>query len=615
MSEELYPYYENELLFLRQMAQEFAGKYPLIAGRLLLEPHRSADPHVERLIESVALIGARIHRKLDDEFPELTDSMLSVLYPHYLAPVPSATVVQFQLDSERTQLPEGMVIPAGSRLASQRFDGVPLRFRTCYPVTLWPISLTHASLSSPPFTGDRHPPAKAQAAIRLRLECTSALGFPDLALGQLRFFLHGTDFLVSTLYELILNHAVQVSIGPAGSTDSAARTTLVPAQVLSPVGFGRDEAMLPYPNRSFMGYRLLTEFFSFREKFWFFDLSGWKEAREKGLKRDAEVVIYLDRGKRQLEQIVNRHSFRLGCSPAVNLFERTAEPITLSQTRFEYRVVPDVSRPDGMEVYSVDAVSSTDPVTKTTKEYQPFYSFHHGQRREERKTFWYASRRAKAGDRATDVFLNLVDLGFAPQVPAESTLLVKTTCTNGNLPARIQQNGQRLAFQLEGAAPLSGIECLVAPTESLHSLPGRGAHWRLVSHLNLNHLSLTNSEEGKAALQAILRLYAGAEGDGTSRTDSAALLIDGIRRLESRRVTARRDRMGGESISRGIEITIEFEEENYRGASLFLFASVLERFLALYTSLNSFTQMVAKITPGGSLLKRWPPRAGEQPFL
>src|SRR3954469_11114017 len=116
MAQDLYGYYERELTFIRQLGQEFARQYPAAAGRLLLEPNRSLDPHVERLIESFALLSGRIHQKLDDEFPELTDAMLGVLYPHYLAPIPSAAILQLQVQPELTlpaQLPAGLVVGSG----------------------------------------------------------------------------------------------------------------------------------------------------------------------------------------------------------------------------------------------------------------------------------------------------------------------------------------------------------------------------------------------------------------------------------------------------------------------------------------------------------------------
>src|SRR3954454_6494773 len=119
MSRSLYHYYERELTFIRQLAQEFAAQYPAAAGRLRLEANRSTDPHVERLIESFALLTGRVQHKLDDEFPELTNALLGVLYPHYLAPIPSMSVVQFGLNAAQAQLPEGFLIPARTRLKTR----------------------------------------------------------------------------------------------------------------------------------------------------------------------------------------------------------------------------------------------------------------------------------------------------------------------------------------------------------------------------------------------------------------------------------------------------------------------------------------------------------------
>src|SRR5687768_2182706 len=110
MRDELLAYYERELTFLRKMAKEFADAYPKIAGRLRLEPGKCEDPHVERMIEACALLGARVQLKLDDEFPQITESLLQVLYPHYLAPVPSMTIVQFALDPDRGKLTSGYTI-------------------------------------------------------------------------------------------------------------------------------------------------------------------------------------------------------------------------------------------------------------------------------------------------------------------------------------------------------------------------------------------------------------------------------------------------------------------------------------------------------------------------
>jgi type VI secretion system protein ImpG len=271
-----------------------------------------------------------------------------------------------------------------------------------------------------------------------------------------------------------------------------------------------------------------------------------------------------------------------------------------------------------MEVYSVDSVTSVDPETNRSTEYQPFYSYRHAQHQDNLQTFWYAPRKqsTQENDRGTDVFLHMVDLGFNPRLPAESTLVVRTTCSNRNLPAVLQRAGEQLALELEGAAPLARIRCPRPPTLPLAPPLGRGAHWRLISHLSLNHLSLTDPREARAALQEILRLYDFSGADGNSQMASVTrLLIDGIQSVSSRRVVERTSGGASSGFAHGVEVTIEFDEQKYVGTGVFLFASVLERFLALYASLNSFTQLIARTTQAERYFKKWPPRAGELPML
>jgi type VI secretion system protein ImpG len=616
MSEALYRYYERELVFIRQLAQEFAKQYPGAAGRLLLEPNRSIDPHVERLIESFALLTARVQHKLDDEFPELTDALLSVLYPHYLAPIPSMAIAQFVLDAARVKLPDGFLIERHSRLLTPPVRDIPCKFRTVYPVRLWPVQLTSARLMPPPFPAGMRPPPKTAAALRLQFDCQSDMRFDALSLDKLRFYLSGEGPLTATLYELLFNHALQAMFRPTDQGPDAPAITLPPEQCLTQVGFERDESALPYPSQSFLGYRLLTEFFTFPNKFLFFDLGGWTQARRAGFGKKAEVVIFLNRTQTSLQQGIDAQTFRLGCTPLVNLFEQIAEPIQLTQARSEYRVVPDVAHVQNLEVYSIDAVTSANPAASSTTEYQPFYSFRHGQSRDSQETFWYAARRPSLaeGDRGTEVYLNLVDLKFNPRVPAESVLVVRTTCTNRDLPIQLQQAGDALTFSLDGAAPLTAIRCLRSPTVPLRPPIGRGAHWRLLSHLNLNHLSITDAADGCEALKEILRLYDFSDPEAGQQLGAVTRqVVEGILSVSSRRVVGRVGGSGG--FCRGVEVTVELDEQKYVGTGTFLFASVLERFLGLYASINSFSQLVARTKQGEGPFKKWRPRAGEHQLL
>jgi type VI secretion system protein ImpG len=617
MSEALYPYYERELTFIRHLAQEFAKQYPAAAGRLMLEPNRSADPHVDRLIESFALVAGRIHHKLDDEFPELTDALLNILYPHYLAPVPSQAVVQFVLDPARAQLPEGFGIERGSRLQTAPVGDLPCKFQTCYPVTLWPIEVTGAQLQPPPFASGLVAPAGTVAALRLQLRCLPPMKFADLSLRQLRFYLYGDNQLTATLYEIIFNHTIQVVLRTPGNVGTATPVRLEPEDCLTQVGFGPEETSLPYPRRSFRGYALLTEFFTFPNKFLFVDVAGFDSAARAGCVNEAEIILLLNRTTRSLEQGVTAATFRLGCTPVINLFQQTAEPIALTHTRHEYKIVPDVAHPLGMEVYSVDGVTAVNPGRDGTVDYYPFYSFQHGTSRDVRKTFWYATRRPSLldGDRGTDVFLNLLDLGLDADAPAEATAVVRTTCTNRDLPAMLQGAGEALHLTLAATAPLAQVRCVRTPSLPIRPAPRHGRYWRLISHLALNYLSLADPEEGRAALQELLRLYDFSDSGSEQMASVASQLIEGITALHSRRVVGRTGTETSSGFCRGIEVTLEFDEKKYIGTGVFLFASVLERFLGLYASVNSFSQLVAKLHKEEGPFKRWRPRAGELRLL
>jgi type VI secretion system protein ImpG len=612
MSESLYQHYEGELHFIRKLAQDFAKQYPAAAARLRLEPNRSSDPHVERLIEAFALLTARVQQKLHDEFPELTDALLHVLYPHYLAPIPSLAMLQFDLDPARGN-PKGVSIAPKSQLHTARVGDSVCRYRTTLPVTLWPIVVAEAKLTLPPFPPGVSSPDRAAAVIRLRLNAPGEVDFGLMQLDRLRFHVHGDHLLAFPLYDLLMNNTLQVVLR-AVDVKGSAPIVLSPEEAIHHVGFGLDEGLMPYPRQAFPGYRLLTEFFTFPSKFLFFDLAGWERIRKLGPCKQVEVYFFLNRGHNRLEQALDASIFRLGCTPAVNLFEATGEPIALTHARHEYKIVPEVGEPRAYEVYSIDSVTGAQPDGKDI-DFRPFYGFRHGGDRQNQQTFWYSTRQPALGegDRGTDVYLNLADLGFDPARTAETVMVVRMTCTNRDLPNMLPRQGDEVRFETEFVAPGSKVRCLRNPTPPRRPPLRRGTHWRLISHLCLNHLSLGDGEEGRPALQEILRLYDFNDPESPAATVTRNI-IDGIIDLKTRRVTAWTGGPTGGGFCRGIETTIELDETKYVGSSMYLFAAVLERFFGLYVSMNSFSQLVARVKQREGELKRWPPRAGDLPL-
>ena len=387
----------------------------------------------------------------------------------------------------------------------------------------------------------------------------------------------------------------------------------LPPDSIRAVGFAEDEAVLPYPRRSFTGYRIMQEYFSFPKKFFFIDVKNLAPLASERFTNKAEIVFLIkpfERSDRQqsLELSVSEKTFRLACVPIINLFPQTAEPILVEQTRFEHHVIPDSRRRHAVEIFSIDEVSSTSQDRREVTIFEPFYSSHHG-RAARSQAFWHASRRqsTREDDSGTEMFLTLVDgSGNSAQSLAEA-VMVKCTCTNRDLPTRLRTGVETGDFDLEAGGAVKKIIALTKPTETMRIPVRKGLQWRLISHLSLNYLSLV--EDGRGALQDILRLY--------NFSDSPALEkeISGISALSSRRHFARVVSEHGISFARGVRVDMEFDEELYAGSGIYLFASVLEYFLGLYTSLNSFSQLVVRSKQRKEVLREWRPRAGQKILL
>jgi type VI secretion system protein ImpG len=616
MRDELLLYYERELSFLREMGAEFAEKYPKIASRLQFDPANEAgDPHVERLMQAFALLAGRIHLKLDDEFPEITEAILGIVYPHLIRPIPSMAIAEFELDLERGKLTTGLPIPRGTVLYSRPVGGVPCKFRTCSDLTLWPLAVTGAEWRTP----DRlKPPLKASEPFVIRLGISSHpdAPLPKLGIRSLRFHLTGESSLVHALYEQLCAKLTRIVIRDPRNPRLLPIT--LPAFCMRPCGFAEDEAMLPYPRRSFPGYRILQEFFMLPAKFLFVELVGppdnegnarpLGEVFESGFSDQAELLLFfstaVDEDRRErLEIGLGPKLFRLGCVPIVNLFPQTAEPILFDQHKYEYPVRPDIRRPLAVEVFSVDQVGTIDPGSRQIITYRPFYSYHHDTESSQ-DCFWIANRRmsSRANDEGSDIYLTLVDRSMRPARPKADTLTVHTTCTNRNLPSRLPWGNEDGDFELEGNAPIKRIIALTKPTQPLRPPVAKMALWQLISHLSLNYLSLV--QEGRSALQQILRLYDFTDSPFSQR------MIDGIISLNSKPHFARVVSENGIAFARGVRVEMELDEEQFVGGGIFLFASVVEHFLAQYVSLNSFTQLSVKTRQRREPLKEWPPRAG-----
>jgi type VI secretion system protein ImpG len=615
MREELLEYYERELTYLRQMGGEFARKYPRVAGRLMLDADRCDDPHVSRLLEGFAFLAARVHRRIDDDFPEICESLTRIIHPGYLRPMPSMTIVECQPDPAQGKKTAGIRIPKGAPLVSKAtVEGLPCRFITAYDVDLWPFSVVSAEWRQPERM--QRPPratmgVQAVAAARLRLRCQRDVVFSGLPVSRLRFHLAGDASVVYSLYELFAEKCIEIQL--RDPKDEKRLISLEPARIRM-VGFDREESLLPFVRRSMDGHRLLQEYFAFPEKFLFFDLEGLEPLAEAGFGEEAEIVFLFssfERNERQqvLELGVNERTFRLSCTPAINLFPQSAEPILLSQTRHEYTIVPDSRHSRVMEIFSIEEVVATNPRLRQSIALEPMHAYRHQTRKRDDLAFWVATRHLNEfGEREPSVMtISVVDLTGNFTEPEADVLMVKALCTNFDLPSRFQFGLESGDFDVPGYAAAKTVTALRRPTPSTAPSGGKEHFWRLISLLSLNYLSL--NEEGRAAMQEILRLH------NMSDSTASENQVGSILKMKSSPNFALVDSAYGLIPARGTQVEMEFDEQQFAGSGLYVFAAVLDRFLAGYASMNSFSQLTARSTLRKEAMGKWPPRAGTQALM
>ncbi len=594
-------YYERELTFMRESGAQFAEKYPKIASRLLLEPDRCEDPHTERLLEAFAFLTGRIQSKIDDAFPEMTESLLQVIYPHYTRPLPSMTMVKF-IPHMQNVPPSGHTIGKGSNIYSPPIKDTKLVFTTTQDVFLLPVNVVDAA-----FTFPHTPENNTLGGIRIELKVAPNLSLERVEWpGSLRFFLNGHQQHVFKLYEMILNNTVQIRVVSYSEKNGVKHEKDVldlSPEHISPVGFADDEGVLPWPRQSFEGYRLLSEYFAFAEKFLYFDLAGIDQVQQMSGDQ-FEINLYFN--KKGAERLfLDKDTFYLYTTPAVNLFKQIALPVRVEHKKAQYPIYHDIGTKSSTEVFSIDKVIGITDSGDTDVEYQPFYSVSHYGQKEDQGAYWHLSRRPspRKDDKGMDILLSFTDAALTNAQPQCATLTVHTTCTNRDLPSRLAPGGLARDFYLEQECPIEGISCLMKPSRTLRPKPGGQMQWRLISHLSLNFISLLASN-GKG-LKELLKLYDVHDSPVTRQQ------IDGIESIEYRHETMRI----GRAFCRGVEVTIEFNEDKFVGSSVFLFASILERFLAQYVSINSFSRLVAKSLQRSEVIKAWPPRNGSRVLM
>lgn len=583
-------YFRDELAFLRLQGREFADAYPELT-RFLSE--QNTDPDVERLLEGFAFLTGNLRAKIEDEFPELTHGLLNMLWPNYLRPVPSMTIMQFSV------IPGAIAQPAlvrqGCQLDSLPLDEVTCHFQTCHDTWVYPADIRHIAAQS----------GNDLSTISLDIALHAPLPLSELQLDKLRFFLGGDSYTAYELYFWLSNQLSHIELEIDG------KRFRQEAKALKSVGFERDDALLPYPNNVYSGYRILQEYFCFPESFLFFELSGGEWPKQPLPVSEFKVHFCFDRPL-PAELKIRPDSFMLNCVPAINLFQYDSEPVNLNGRQAEYPLKASYRHADSFEIFSVDQVEgwvegNLGRSRGTPRIYQPFESFQHQiERAKQRLALYYRVRvkEAVSGD-GFEHSLSFVRGDETTTVELDESISVTLTCTNRSRAARLKVGSVCVPT---GSSPsFATFRNLIRPTRPLRPALDGSLHWTLISNLSLNYVSLLRRD----ALVQVLRTYDFPALHDKQAEQASRKRLAGIEEIETKPV----DRLVRGMPVRGLKSVLSIRQSAFGSeGELYLFSTVLAHFFSLYASVNAF-HLLEVVNLDNKERYQWPVQIGQHSLM
>ncbi|MBC3498195.1 type VI secretion system baseplate subunit TssF [Pseudomonas kermanshahensis] len=582
--------FSEELRYLRELGNDFAKDNPQLARFL---GSSGSDPDVERLMEAFAFLTAKLRLKLEDDLPELTHPMLQLLWPNYLRPLPSATIIQFT--PRKQSLSQSQSIPKGSRLFSKLVDGIACEYRTCTEVKVHPFAICSVGSTQ---TLDN-------SIVRIDLETLVERPLNTLGCTRLDFHLGGDDLAARTLYLWLSQYLKHVSVT---INDEVRR---LPASCIAFPGFSPQEALLPYPQNVFDGYRILQEYFVFPQRFHFFSITDLQKLWPA--QHSPQVIIEFQFSRPLPETLrLGKNDFNLFCTPAVNLFKHSAEPIDLSCNAAHVQLKPKGAEQYAYEIFSVDQVISTRTTSDGStpehlRTFRPFDSFAHEIEHVQGRTalyYRYQLEDSLRGDGVTHS-IAFVRADASHYIGELETASIDLTCTNRDLPQALGVDDINVVTEF--TPPLATYSNIRPPTRAYRPVLDGELQWALISNMSLNYLSLLSADP----LKEIIRAYDFAALHDIQQTRTTRKRLDGIREI----YTEPMDWLIKGQPIRGLRSRLKLDQAAFLcEGDLYLFSCVLAHFFALYASINSFHQLeVINITNNEHYT--WPIQTGKQPLI
>ncbi len=596
-------YFLEELSSLRELGREFAEYHPRLAPFLSAE---AQDPDVERLLEGFAFLGARLRQTIDDEFPELSHSLLRVLWPHVLRPVPSLTTVEFR---PLPSLSQRQQIPSGTSMASRPVQGTRCRFRTSAPVEVYPIR----------YDGLEVVRQSRSTLLRLNLSPLGQSHWATMGLDRLRLHLHGDVKLSYSLYWMLLSQKLDIRLWLRSEQGERVAVPLSRALTLKAGGFDEREALLPHQEELFSGFRLLHEYFCYPDKFLYVDLCGLTALEdamtaqpaladftqlEIELALSADLPAYLT---------PKQDNIRLFCTPAVNLFAWEARPLEVDHRQHEYRLIPEGQPRDHYDIYSVDQVSAWGHRDRQQRSYFSYdaFAFYRQGTEEAKRLFWQKLKPSVISHYGYDVYLSFLDQGggsaptAGPSWPQRETVSAGLTCTNRALAVELAlgevDQAQADTPEYVEFRNISAVTPCLFPVQDTRPL------WQVLTYLSQNYRTLADI----AALRSLMAALDVRGHYDRQHSQASRLKRDALTKVDVEPV----NRLLQGALWRGVKIRITVQEDHFLGeGDLFLFGSVLNELFACTVPMNSFHELELVGTLKG-VFHRWQSRVGRQSLV
>ena len=578
-------YFQTELAYLRELGLEFARANPELTD---IFSERGGDPDVQRLLEGFAFLSARIRERINDAIPEVVESLARLLLPHYLRSIPAFSVVEFS--PAPNALRKRHRLARGTEISSRPVGATNCLFRTTADLDLLPLSIESTVVEEP---------SASRPLIRLRFRSGAHALESVIAPGGIPVYLHGPLAQTATLHLWFQRYLIDATY-----RNAQGQSFLIESFRATPLSLQPDFGLLPWPDRSPEGPRLLQEYFALPQKMLFLRFDGLQSIPLAMATERFDLVFRFDRPP-ELAERIETGTFRLNCVPVVNLFDTDADPIRRDDCMKEYLL--RVSGFDQLhsDVYSVQSVMGIRGRGRKRIVYTPFVDFEHAATEPENRAYYTLRSVQSPIDNMLDTYISV----FAPAAgdggPVEETLSIELTGTNRMLAAALRTGDISLATPRSPAFAsfrnLPGVTVPVCPPV------GSELYWRLIAYLAINFPSLNDRE----TLRSLLSLYNFHDSVRQQQGRANQLRVDAIRRVEMKPTK----RLLGDIPLLGIATTLEIEEAQFASVGdAFLFGCTLDSLFAAQVPINSFNQLSVQLYPSSTVLA-WPPRNGDQPIL